>query len=170
MSRFSFLAPLWLADVLGEPLRGLGRSIPIAHNTVKLLIIGVVGFAAGATIRFRPSGRAARQPIAPVSPRRMLNLGRGLLLVPLAISVERFAAGAVQHRGLNGLAATPTGALSALIDPTQISALILILTAHRLAKRDKLMARLDWILVGALHRGDRGARISRQCDRVAARS
>jgi hypothetical protein len=147
---FSFLAPLWLADVLGEPLRGLGRSIPIAHNTVRLLIVGVVGFAVGATIRFRPSARPARQPIAPLFPRRLLNVGRVILLIPLAISVERFAAGAVQHRGLNSLAATPTGALSALIDPTQISALILILTAHRLAKRDKLMARLDWILVGAL--------------------
>jgi hypothetical protein len=66
----------------------------------------------------------------------------------LAISVERFAVGAVHHRGLNQLAATPS--LSALLDPTEISALILILTAHRLARRDALMARLDWVLVAVL--------------------
>jgi hypothetical protein len=73
-----------------------------------------------------------------------------LLLVPLAISAERFAVGAVHSRGLHQFATSPTGTLSALIDPTEISALVLILLAHRLAGRDKLLAPLDWLLVGAL--------------------
>jgi hypothetical protein len=147
---FSFLAPLWLADVLGQPLRGLGRSIPIAPDTVRLLIVGVVGFAAGAMVRFRSRERSGRRPVPPLSPERVLILGRFLLLVPLAISAERVAVGAIHHRGLHQFATSPTGTLSALIDPTEISALVLILLAHRLSKRDRLMAPLDWVLVGAL--------------------
>jgi hypothetical protein len=147
---FSFLAPLWLADVLGEPLRGLGRSIPIAPDTVRLLVIGVVGFAAGAMVRFRTPHRTAARPMPPISPQRVLVFGRWVLLIPLAISAERVAAGAIYHRGLHQFATSPTGTLSALIDPTEISALILILLAHRLAKRDTLMAPLDWLMVGGL--------------------
>jgi hypothetical protein len=162
---FSFLAPLWLDQVLHTPLRGLGGTIPIAHDTVKLLIIGVVGFAAGASIRFHARIRVPRRPGAPVSPMRLLNAGRLLLLIPLAISFERAAAGNVHHRGVNQFVVSPTDALSALLDPTEIAAVVLILAAHRLAKSERMLARLDWALIGALIlliglRGSRGNAIA----------
>jgi hypothetical protein len=163
---FSFLAPLWLADVLGRPLRGLNGDIPVANNTVKLLVIGVVGFAAGATLRFRPRPpRVPRRAPAPVSPARLLTVGRLLLLVPIAISFERFAAGTVHHRGLNQFDVTPTDALSALLDPTEIAAVVLIVAAHRMSRSPRLLARTDWLLIGGLIllialRGSRGNAIA----------
>ena len=163
---FSFLAPLWLADVLGEPLRGLNGNIPVANSTVKLLVIGVVGFAAGVSVRFRPRPlRVPARPPAPVSPARLLIAGRLLLLIPIAISFERAAVGTVSHRGLNQFAVTPTDALSALLDPTEIAATVLILAAHRMTRSPRLLARLDWVLIGGLIlliavRGSRGNAIA----------
>ena len=95
--------------MLGTPLRGLSGNIPVANGTVKLLVVGVVGFAAGATVRFRP--RPAAHPAARprrCRPARLLTAGRLLLLIPIAISFERFAAGTVHHRGLNQLTVAPT--------------------------------------------------------------
>jgi hypothetical protein len=163
---FSFLAPLWLDDVAGTPLRGLRGSTPIASDTVALMIIGVAGFAAGSVVRFRPRQPSApRRAIAPVSPSRLLAVGRLLLLLPLTISLERVIAGAVRHRGLNQLVVSPHSVLSALLDPTEIAAVVLILVAHRMARHDRLMHRLDWLLVGGLilligARGSRGNAIA----------
>jgi hypothetical protein len=106
-----------------------------------------------------------RRSIAPVVPARLLTAGRLLMLIPLAISFERAATGTVHHRGLNHLAVTPTDALSALLDPTEIAATVLILAAHRMARTPRLMARLDWVLIGGLIvlialRGSRGNAIA----------
>lgn len=169
---FSFLAPAWLAFVQDSPLRGLSRNTPIAQSTVKLLVLGVVGFAAGAAVHFRLQDAAhlshrwsRRRVLAPVSPLRLLNLGRGLLLIPLAISFAKAATGTVHHRGAGQLITSPTDALSTLLDPTEITAVVLIIAAHRMAKLDGLMARLDWGLVGLLVvliglRGSRGNAIA----------
>jgi hypothetical protein len=165
---FSFLAPAWLAFVQNTPLRGLSRNTPVAHGTVKLLVLGVVGFAAGAAVHFRVHGAAharTRRRVNPVSPLRLLNLGRGLLLIPLAISFAKAATGTVHHRGAGQLITSPTDTLSALLDPTELTAVVLILAAHRMAKLDRLMARLDWGLVGLLIvliglRGSRGNAIA----------
>jgi hypothetical protein len=105
------------------------------------------------------------RPVAPVLPARLLTAGRLLLLIPLAISFERFAAGNVHHRGVNQLAVSPTDALGALLDPTEIAAVVLILAAHRLAKNTRMLARLDWVLIGVLIlliglRGSRGNAIA----------
>ena len=95
----------------------------------------------------------------------MLTAGRLLLLIPIAISFERFAAGTVHHRGLNQLTVAPTDALSALLDPTEIAAVVLIVAAHRMARSPRLLARLDWVLIGGLIllialRGSRGNAIA----------
>jgi nucleoid DNA-binding protein len=159
----SFLAPIWLDEVMHRPLRGLGRAIPIAPGAAKLLIVGVVGFAAGAAIRHRRKEPEPRADQKPVAPWRLLAFGRVLLLLPLAISANRFVAGSVHSRGVGHLAANDV--LSALLDPTEIAAVVLILAAHRMAKHDRLLARLDWCLIGGLvlligARGSRGNAIA----------
>jgi hypothetical protein len=71
----------------------------------------------------------------------------------------------VHHRGAGQLITSPTDTLSTLLDPTEITAVVLILAAHRMMKLDRLMARLDWGLVGVLIvliglRGSRGNAIA----------
>lgn len=155
----SFLAPLWLDEVMHQPLRGLGSGIPIAATTAKLLIVGVVGFAIGAALRYHHHDRAPARQVKPVASTRLLIIGRLLLVVPILISLERFVTGSVHRRGIGQLA--PSDVLSALLGPTEISAVVLILAAHRLARFDRLMTRVDWCLVGGLilligARGSRG--------------
>lgn len=145
---FSFLAPLWMAFVMGDPPRAFRRSTELHPHTTLLVALAVAAFAVG--ILWAPRGVRPGAPPSPVSPARLLLMGRLLILVPLAIAARIVATGGVRTRGQDQLAVSASDSLVSLLSPVSIAAITIMLMAHRLRGHPRLLARLDWVLIGTL--------------------
>jgi len=155
----SFLAPLWVTLVAGDPVRALSRETPISVNTAALLGLGVLGYTAGAWCNFSPS-RRERASLGPEFASTLLLVGRCLVLVPLSIAIRDNLAGGVAIRGLGQLEYTPSDSLHALLGIASLAAVVTILAGQAVKGSTKLLAPLDWVLIVSmiLAIGARGSR------------
>lgn len=156
---FSFLAPLWMAFVVGDPPGGLSRSTPLSPNTTLLLAIGVVAFAVGTLTTARTS--KAKNLEHDFSGSFLLQAGRILILLPIAISAYEFATGGVANRGMDQVTASASDVFSTLLSPVAIASITMMLIGSQTLKRSRLLAPSDLTLIVILMgltaaRGTRG--------------
>jgi hypothetical protein len=71
-----------------------------------------------------------------------------LLLFPMVLAAQAAAGGAVYTRGIGQITATSSKGLDAVTGPVALTAVIMILAAHRTAGRSRLMSWVDWGLIG----------------------
>lgn len=154
---FSFLAPTWWYFVMGEPVGLLGTTIPIAQETPTLLAIGVIGFSAGACLRFPPRTSAPVHKISP-EPEWLVILGRACVLGLITLEAVNAASGRVLSRGVgqvevaahSTISALLVTTLSALVGPVAIGGVTLILMGHRITRQRHVLAHFDWVMVFAM--------------------
>lgn len=145
----SFLVPLWITFVSGDPIRSFTRSTAIANNVSLLLGLGVAAFAAGAWISFRhrPLAEETRQQ---VSGSRLIGYGRAMLLLPITVAVSENVRGGVSIRGLDQDQYSLIDTLRSLVGVASLSGILLIVVGHRLLRARNILGWLDWFLVFAL--------------------
>src|SRR5699024_5807925 len=156
---FSFLAPMWMAFVVGDAPRALSRSTPISSISTALLVVGVLSFsfATLATARFdKPKPLKYRFTGATA-----LRSGQILITVPIGISAISAFQGRVATRGADQASRNITDTFDALLTPVAIAAVTLMLMGKRVLKNEKLLSRIDLVAIMILlaltaARGTRG--------------